>query len=90
MFLSEFSHCPFLLCFPFIFYKQDEEMIPFQERRVGLPLIGYRPRKPIPLGIEFKTISESKAGSACIIQHVGTSNSVATDRSDHAHSIRIK
>ena len=65
-------------------------MIPFQGRRVGLPFIGYRPRKPIPLGIEYKTLSESKAGSACIIRHVGTSNSVATDESDHAHLIRIK
>ena len=65
-------------------------MIPFQGRRVGLPFIGYRPRKPIPLGIEYKTLSESKAGSACIIRHVGIGNSVATDDLDHAHSIRIK
>ena len=65
-------------------------MIPFQGRRVGLPFIGYRPRKPIPLGIEFKTILESQAGSACIIQHVETSNNVAMDELDHAHSICIK
>ena len=64
---------------PLYLYKQDEEMIPFQGRRVGLPFIGYRSCKPIPLGIEYKTLSESKAGTACIIRHVGTSNSVATD-----------